>query len=192
MIFIDGLNDFFYPSDPPIMTLSWTKQTEERLAHPVLTALRTLPVVRLAASLSAKPVFIRVVDGATGTKGAAGRRKVDAVIQRYAGNKRIIDAIGAAFGVPVLLVWQPVPLYKYDLEYHTFDGDFGNHELARIGYPSMREYVHQNGLGENFIWCADIQEGVEQLLYVDLVHYSPDMSRRVAECIAAGISPRRG
>ena len=60
---------------------------------------------------------------------------------------------------------------------------FGGHEYSRFGYPWMAEYVRSNPLGPNFLWCADIQEGVEELLYVDQVHYSPGMSDRLAGCI---------
>jgi hypothetical protein len=48
----------------------------------------------------------------------------------------------------------------------------------------MAEYVRRHPQGPNFIWCADIQETLHELLYVDQVHYSPQMSERVARCIA--------
>jgi hypothetical protein len=51
----------------------------------------------------------------------------------------------------------------------------------------MRAYARENPLGENFLWCADIQEGVEDLLYVDQMHYAPNLSRLLARCIADGI-----
>jgi hypothetical protein len=55
----------------------------------------------------------------------------------------------------------------------------------------MRSYVDAHPPAGDFLWCADIQEGVRNLLYVDRMHYSPEMSARVARCIADGIE-RRG
>ena len=41
--------------------------------------------------------------------------------------------------------------------------------------------------GANFVWCADIQAGVAEPLYVDRVHYSGAMNARIARCIANGM-----
>ena len=39
-------------------------------------------------------------------------------------------------------------------------------------------------MGANFAWCADLQDGARQALYVDQVHYTADGNRLVADCIA--------
>ena len=38
-------------------------------------------------------------------------------------------------------------------------------------------------VGTEPLWCADVQENLRERLYVDLVHYTPAMARRVAACI---------
>ena len=58
---------------------------------------------------------------------------------------------------------------------------------ASLGFLSgedrMMEYVQKHPLGENFLWCAHIQEGAHEPLYVDIAHYSPMMSKMVARTI---------
>jgi len=134
VVFLDGLNEFYWPDGPSPLTAHWTKRVQEALAHPFRAVVQSLPVMRLA-------------------------------------------------DIPVVMVWQPVPTYGYDLRHHVFDGSFGRHELTRTGYPRMRGRLRNDPLGENFFWCAEIQRDLAELLYVDLVHYSPAMSARVAQCI---------
>ena len=111
----------------------------------------------------------------------------EAVIARYLANKRVIEGMAAAVRVEPVFVWQPIPVYKYDLAYHVHRGDFGGHEYARFGYPRMAERLRAQPAGDDFVWCADIQENAKELLYVDQVHYSPRMSAMLAECIFRGL-----
>ena len=39
----------------------------------------------------------------------------------------------------------------------------------------------------DFVWCAGIQDGVKEQLYMDSVHYTNLMNRRVAQCILDGL-----
>jgi hypothetical protein len=55
----------------------------------------------------------------------------------------------------------------------------------------MAEFVARDSLGANFLWCADIQQDVAELLYVDQVHYSPEGSKRLARCIVDGMREQR-
>jgi lysophospholipase L1-like esterase len=191
-IFLDGLNDFFFHDDVPLLTLSLTQQTEDELAHPDVTGLRRLPFVRLFALTGWNIGFER--RPRTPTSGRVETRSprpapddekvLDRVIRRYVANKAIIEALAEAYDVNVAFVWQPIPTYKYDLRYHAYSGSFGGHEFSRHGYPRMRKFTDRHPLGSNFLWCADIQQEAEKLLYVDKVHYSPEMSKRVARCIA--------
>ena len=38
--------------------------------------------------------------------------------------------------------------------------------------------------GRNFLWLGDMQENLSKFLYVDSIHYSPEMSKLIAEAIA--------
>lgn len=111
------------------------------------------------------------------------------VVERYFRNKAMIEGTSAAFGVRPLFVWQPTPLYKYDLTYHLFKSDSWitpRHLFSRDGYPIMRNAV-DNRRPDKFIWCADIQNDIREPLYVDLLHYSPKMIDMFAACIVDGV-----
>jgi hypothetical protein len=107
----------------------------------------------------------------------------------------MIEAMAVEYGVIPVFVWQPVPTYKYDLSYHVFVNasplGFGGHMYSRYGYGLMRRRLDAHPIGENFLWCADIQEDSQELLYVDLLHYSPDLNRRLAETIVRLVSERK-
>lgn len=94
-------------------------------------------------------------------------------IERYLANRRLISAAAGAWGVRLLFVWQPVPTYRYDLRYHLFgDLDFEKVSYSIFGYPRMADLTRRQPLGPDFLWAADLQDGVQQPLYVDLVHYT--------------------
>jgi hypothetical protein len=200
-VFIDGLNDFFFieAGDRPALTGS-LESLVERKEHagpaPFAAVVNQLPVMKLLARWrllpTPPPVMLSGPQVASGHLPAFDDPAVsDWVIRRYVANKMLIDGAAGAAGVRAVFVWQPVPTYKYDLTYHTFKGTFGRTEYARFGYPRMADYTRTHPLGPNFVWCADIQEDLQELLYVDQVHYAPSMSRRIAQCIADAIRNRR-
>ena len=107
------------------------------------------------------------------------------VIKRYIQNKQIIEALSDIYSVKTVFVWQPIPLYKYDLRYHLFvpKEGWGQNCYSKYGYRYMAEYLEKNSLGENFLWCADMQEKVTVPLYVDSIHYTAEMSKDLARTI---------
>ena len=191
VVFLDGLNEFYWPEDPPPLTVHWTERVQEAFAHPFRAALGNLPLMRLISAWRSRggiATFGR--EDSVRQSPVVAQRKIDRVLERYLGTKAAIEARAAAAHVPVAMVWQPVPTYGYDLRHHVFDGNFGPHELTRTGYPRMRERLRKDPGGDNFFWCAEIQRGVAELLYVDKVHYSPVMSARVAQCIVEHLVER--
>jgi hypothetical protein len=113
------------------------------------------------------------------------------VIERYFENKSLIEAIARSHDVTVAFVWQPIPLYKYDLSYHLFaNADFGSNFFARYGYAEVARRVAAQPPGADFLWCADIQESLKEPLYVDKVHYTARMSRLLASTIGSGLVER--
>ncbi|MBU1694970.1 MAG: hypothetical protein KKC51_13535 [Verrucomicrobia bacterium] len=114
-------------------------------------------------------------------------------IRQYLNNKKMIEAVCAVYDVPVLFVWAPTPYYKYDLLYHPFARKSRDSKRARHtadGYARMAEWVRTRSMGTNFLWCADIQEGVQEQLYVDNAHYAPRLNRTLAQIVASGIVER--
>jgi hypothetical protein len=104
-----------------------------------------------------------------------------AVLDRYVVSMKTAAGMGTANGVQTLFVWQPAPLYKYDLKMHPFAME-PNHQLHRVGYPIMFERFKSHVLPPNFAWCADVQDGLHEMLYVDEVHYRPVLAQLVAQC----------
>ena len=183
-IFIDGLNDFYHYDGKPLYT--------ERLARYVsgearkITRLSKLPVVKLFdAMLGTTGDSAEVLDDAAGKIRYDDREILDGVIARYLENRKIIEAVAAAYGVRPVFVWQPVPTYKYDTGYHLFARkDFARHTFSQYGYPLMKAYMDSHDQDDDFLWAADLQEGVKEPLYVDQVHYTGKFSSRLAEFIS--------
>lgn len=114
------------------------------------------------------------------------------VIRRYRRNQRLIETLGESFAVTTIFVLQPIAGYRHDTDYDPFFGS-GQEEPALYngGYAAFEEAERRNLLGGNFISCADIQEGLRENLYVDLVHYAPGLADRVAACIVERAVRRR-
>jgi hypothetical protein len=84
------------------------------------------------------------------------------------------------------------PTYKYDLRLHPFAADgFGELGRIRYGYPLMAQKVKEGAAGANFLWCADLQEGAKEGLYVDWVHYSAKFCRDVAAAVGRFLVEQR-
>lgn len=118
------------------------------------------------------------------------------VLDRYLVNMRAATGIGSAFGVETFFSWQPAPLYKFDLHFHPFD-IVQTHQMHRVSYPMMYQRYVDGLLPRNFGWCADIQEGRRQQLYVDQMHYQPVLAQLMAQCttqkaVASGVFDRLG
>lgn len=158
------MNDFFYREDPPPPTLEMTRQIERDFERPLIGALRSLAIARRLDSFAVARRFGDGRPARTRTEFAADVQASNAVIRRCLANKNSIETIAASRKIPVVFVWQPVPTYRYDLRYHVYDDHFGRHELSRIGYSRMRSHSQENPLGDDFIWCADLQAGAKELL----------------------------
>lgn len=112
--------------------------------------------------------------------------RIQQVIERYLTNKKIAEGVATAFHIEPYFVWQPSPLYKYDLRHHPKNFP-DNHRRTRYGYPAMAAYVQDHDLGSDFDWCADIYEHAGKPLYTDIMHYNPEGNRLVADCVASGL-----
>ncbi len=114
---------------------------------------------------------------------------VTSILNRYLTNKKITEAAAGNLGIKTLFVWQPVPLYKYNLSYHLFgkeaDTDNDTHQFSRYTYPALAALIKNNqiSLGNNFLWLADLQADKKEPLYVDSVHYNPAMSSYLSRAI---------
>jgi hypothetical protein len=182
-IFIDGLNEFFVVGE-----LVQGRITQRTVAsHYFFELLIKLPIARAALSLRNRVSSFLRKDKTTQEKGNTTHNRdapIKKVIDRYTSSIKIIDAVANVYDIKAIFVWQPIPTYKYDLRYHLFaEGGFGALGRSKFGYLQMAEFARHNPLGNNFLWCADMQESITEPLYVDKWHYSAKMSRKVARYI---------
>jgi hypothetical protein len=198
-VFIDGVNDFYYySSDEPRFTERMQNVVDGDWpnAKPLeWVYISELPMMRFAQAVNRRlrALFMTTQDGNGSPESHTAdlfpslyddRPVLEGVIRRYLNNKKMIEMISTAFNVEPVFVWQPVPTYGYDLRDYPFQkGGFGNHTYSRFGYPLMAQ--QKDRMGDNFLWCADVQQGMDSPLYVDKLHYSPVLSRAFAERIAA-------
>ena len=201
-IFIDGLNDSYFWSGEPahtswyqnmsqiIQDYSWRFDATFHFVH----WLKALPLGRLSAkiwTINEKPAFWR---GDISEKEASDKAKIEAVLSRWQDNKRRTRALAALFDIETMFVWQPVPFYKYpgkDDVFDLFGGAVGGHLRSKYTYPAMNELYQTGQLGDGMVWCADIQEKIVKNMYVDHVHYNPEMSSHLASCIVSHIDGQR-
>ena len=180
-VFVDGLNDFVLSDGVPKFTTDLRQFMDGKVVES--NPLGNLPLVRAAQWLQYRL-------GKTPTAGAVAAPPnyqdpavLNAVVERWLANKKMIESLAAAYGVRAIFVWQPMPLYKYDLRYHFFlhsDKAFGGFARAEYGYPLMAELQTQGKLGNDVLWLADMQEDKRENLYVDSVHYTAAFSKEIA------------
>ena len=191
-IFIDGLNEFYQLNDEgPEFTLMIKSFLEEQLYEKNLSAhkrtktvlkefILSLPVVQFFYPV--KP--LNMAQEFHKTKNYDSPELFDLVVKRYNKNKKMIEALGKKFGFKTKFIFQPVPTYKYDTNYHIFQKfGYGVHQVSKYGYPFMAKHISENPMGEDFHWFADIQDGLKQPLYVDSAHYCPKFNEIIAQKI---------
>jgi hypothetical protein len=188
-LFIDGINDFIFWDDKPEFTKSFAALLDGTASKEPDCTQRLLskwPATRLASSIKSRIIsHSRIQEGQASLPDVDtyNDEKVFGVIKRYSQTKLLIEAAARAYGIRPVFVWQPVPLYKYDLKYHVFAlHDFGRVTYSKYGYPVMAKVVKENpgDYSESFLWLADIQEQSKEPLYVDVVHYSAKLNKELA------------
>jgi hypothetical protein len=196
-VFIDGLNDSHHYDDRPSSAARIESALEGRPSAGT-NILAQVPMVRAAQAAGRLLGVRREADSGHEwektalDKDACGNEAVLLnVINRYVQNKKISETVAAAFGVKTLFIWQPVAVYKYDQRHNPFAGDDHPKRACVEGtYPLMAKFVGRPTLGNDFLWGADIQEGVVEPLYVDSLHYSGKMSELFARSILNAMSER--
>jgi hypothetical protein len=194
-IFIDGLNDFYYTANEPMFSgqiRDFMEHGPKKDKDKAGSFLLSTSLGRAMASFFSKP-------SSTGEPKRQAEvnyndpEVINAVIKRYLANKKLIEGVAKEFGVKPLFVWQPVPTYHYDPQYHLFSaGGYGQHSYSQYGYERMAELIATTPLGANFVWCADMQKDSKEALYIDKLHYSAGFSKQIADAIADrlyGVTP---
>jgi lysophospholipase L1-like esterase len=195
VIFLDGLNDFHWvnavmPASPDAHPVRPEPPTWRSV---VTGAVWLLPMGRLAVSMRnalqesahrKSPDDLKVLN-----TNFDDPKSLQGAIDRYFTNKRLIEAEAKEYSIKTLFVWEPAPTYEYDLKYDPFitpELGFTGFTYTKYGYPMLRDEVARTH-PDNFLWCADLQKDLHELLYVDEYHYSPKMTDIIAGCMVDGV-----
>ncbi|HEX4956220.1 MAG TPA: SGNH/GDSL hydrolase family protein [Thermoanaerobaculia bacterium] len=190
-VLLDGYNDRAVSDEPlgtPMVEQILNSGAYQKPSSLLLRAALQMPLTRsLSRLLHATGLRKSQEEPATDLDPQAF---AELVVGRYRTNQRMTAAVAASFGVRPLFVWQPVPDFAYPPEHFPFD-DLANPEYGpkRRVYEEMAKLHAEGALGPDFHWCADLGRDATRSLYVDVAHYSGEMSRRIAACIAAALTP---
>ena len=207
VLFMDGLNDFHSLDDKPHNWWVISDVMNQKLGievaleysgikkkFPVLEVVGVLAALTAPSSRGRAPVPAAdrtpaIENAAVASKEVPGNKQaIERAVNRYLGSIKAIDGVASAYGIRAVFVWQPVPTYKYDLQYHLFAGtrsNFTNTVYCSYGYEYLKQLHDRQPAPVNFISCSDMQEGLKENLYVDKIHYSPRMSDLLAQRITA-------
>jgi hypothetical protein len=175
VVFMDGLNDFLFAQEPTFL-----QQSQDELLAPagmgsrLMEIWRSLPAGQMTDLLARKlhpPAKQAPADWSTVDPGA---------IDRYVWNIKAVQAICASQGIACVFIFQPMPMYDYGKTEADHDWNGPGDQWTIHGYPLMAKYVQDHDMGNNFLWLADMQKGLEQNIYVDKWHYTPGFSQQIA------------
>jgi hypothetical protein len=187
-IFVDGLNDLHWREGKPLYDGRYASVLEGRPSWSP-----DWPMLRLARELRKQLPQAQAASDSQSKRGTP--QAFQAALDRYVSNKTLIESVSAASGVVPIFVWQPVPSYKHNGRryYDRFQDSVPWRIWSLDAYAPVYEKVEGlaagGELGRSFLWCGGVQEGLDEVLYIDLVHYHPRLSQMVAQCI---VSQARG
>ncbi|HOE12997.1 MAG TPA: hypothetical protein PLQ35_17210 [bacterium] len=202
-LFFHGLNDSFVHNQDG-MDIGYIKRYDEYDASTnrayilnntlrikgrcenMILALNYLPMKRLADSLKyglglsspLEKIQVQVVDS------DSKRRQR---YERLSVNQEMIDHIALRYRVFTLHIIQPIPVYKYDIQYHFLSSVPGDYFSRFYEGPFIvyRDILENSELRkqQNVLWLADIQENMRRNLYIDDCHYTAEFNQILAEAI---------
>lgn len=186
-IFIDGFNEFNQAQDEPEMTpdlrVFVDGPVRRSFAALIFREWKTTSLSRFLGTFRHACIgwWSRGRRSSSGP-GAMPKAKLLEILTRYERNQKMIEAIARANHVNVLFVWQPIPYYQYDIRKHLFAGPNLNSDAGN-GYAEAERLWRSRSGRDDFLWCADLQDSLEGILYIDNVHYSSRMSEELARRI---------
>ena len=187
-IFVDGPLEPRHRGEPNLWHTERLRNLDEAIddTPAIITRLvRKLPVTKFvnwlrvhligfasAADLEASPEHLESAERA---------------FARYKESKKFIENISTFEKVETLFVWQPTPTFDYDASLIPFRSTSDEKDEAQLAMYLLVRSAIQNGDVMDVAWCASVGKDVESLLYVDSAHYSPEMNRLAAKCIAENV-----
>jgi len=157
-IFIDGLNDYYYPDGMPQYTDILYKLTDPKKPRKKAPPIKSDKDAELAISK---------------------------ILMRYRYNLKMIESTAKSFNVIPIFVGQPVPFldFNHNEQTYPFPQIFPGHELCARGYGKFKEDALSGVFGDYFIWCGSVFAQADRMMYADSIHYSPYGARLLAQAI---------
>lgn len=194
-IFIDGLNEFAphaQTATPPFTAQLERLMREAQSGDTSWMQQTRLPLLRFArfvqATFTRKPATTTAplqVEASDHNQAISKR-----CVQKYLRSKKMIEAVAQVFSVPLLFVWQPIPMFAPGAEGNPFAKGGAEDEIRVEGYRHMLENWESDLLGSDFVWCGHLNQRTPPPRYVDRVHYSGQMCRQIALNITQAIMER--
>ncbi|MDA0998637.1 MAG: SGNH/GDSL hydrolase family protein, partial [Proteobacteria bacterium] len=183
-VFVDGLNDAINCNIPDATEFS--PRIRNALSGGAgRTLLETYAirsnVVKLIKYYAAGQSLAKSRPGAACDGGAA---RANAIMRRLDSNRRIIAAIGRAFGVKTVFVHQPVAYFGSPQPKvgHEPPDVVANKESIRLLYENMvAARAEGRAFVDNVLWLEN--ETIKESMYVDNVHYSLKFNARIAHVV---------
>lgn len=189
-VFIDGLNEFGYPTDEPKFTRRLSYLMAEKPVQLILRAVKRIPLALLARR--ARDTFGERTQRDVERSAALTDEQARAIVERWRANRRLVRAVADEYSVATAFVVQPVPSFDLDPAKHPFPAP--GRTLApearqpHRGYELLSEQ-HRESLGDHLVWLADAHRLAKPPHYVDRVHYTVRFSAILAGEIAEVLQP---
>lgn len=199
-VFYEGYNDAattWYEAKPgALMGLRRMRNLLGPLEEPAASGwspLEDISLLRLALSLVPKrPEAPDLIEAAPLSRGMDGERLARETIDIFRSNDRQIKAIADAFGVSVLVLWQPAlagetrPLFQYERDYlETMD-------QQQVEFEKEVWSLARESFQDGDAWLGDATADADFFVYNDYCHMNVYGTSLVARSIAERLMPLLG
>ena len=189
-IFIDGLNDFYHYKVPDESNFSASYaliiNSEPNFGSFFHDARSYLKKRIKSFSIS------RLLEEKFGSKATIdehtniSNEQLLKTIARFNRNHEILESIGGKFGITILNVLQPVPLYGIGHKTSSVPTELLNFKDHVNSGAAYREMLKPNGeikfKNPHMLNLANL--GISESMYVDTVHYTPMFNKKIAQEIS--------
>jgi hypothetical protein len=191
-VFVDGnLDSWFWSDDPPLS--GEMRELMEDRGYGLLKAIRPflheLPMTKLGNNL--RETLSKPKDHAKRVSFTPAQ--LDHIIARYTANKRLIEVQAREFGVQTVFAWQPCSSYHFDQKYNPLPEPDYSPVFMVPTYERVAQKVKDGSpeFSKDFLWLADIQEGVTEPCYLDgSQHYRANLCKKIGIAIGQSLMNR--
>jgi lysophospholipase L1-like esterase len=183
VIFIDGLNDFYFSK------MKGGSYFSDQIAFISVSNIGFIikTLINESATLNLCKAIVNEINWRSGQANAnlASDNEILRAADRLSTNREMIRAVSKKFKITPIFVQQPVPMYNYDNSKRVFPADLkrlNKHINSKRGYEIMVEQRKSGKItNKDILWCQNLK--IDEVQYIDTVHYSPQYSMRIAEAI---------